>query len=460
MQMPAVCRKISLFLLFATAVVSLQIPSRAQKKKNTPPPQPAVEQQQTAFPIETLKVEGSKQFAAAKIIEVSGLKIGQVVEKADFEKARQRLLATGAFESVGYEFKPSPTKTGFNATLQVMELTPLYAYRFEDLPVPEEKLRAALRQLYPILIDQLPATKEILDRYTAAVQSLTGEGVKIEGKLSTEGGVTTILFRPDVPRPQVAEIHFAGSSVIAAGPLQRALSDVAIGTAYSETSLRMMLDASVRPLYDARGRIRVAFPKIETSPAKEYDGVVVTVTVDEGPSYSLGEINFAGVSRDDAAAMRRIANIQPNDVANFDDIKAALDRIYAKFREKGYLRVSGRADRDIDDKEHRVSVTLAIDPGALFVMGKLELIGLDLMTEPAIHKMWRIKEGDPFDPEYPDLLLKEVREQGVFDNLGKTTSEVNIDEKTHTVGVKLYFKGAGPPVEKKRGGRGGFGNEK
>ncbi len=34
--------------------------------------------------------------------------------------------------------------------------------------------------------------------------------------------------------------------------------------------------------------------------------------------------------------------------------------------------------------------------------------------------MWHIKEGDGFDPEYPDLLLKEVREQGVFDNLGKT----------------------------------------
>src|SRR5580658_4883898 len=99
MQMPAVYRKISLFLLFATAEVSLQIPSRAQQKKKSPPPQPAVEQQQTAFPIETLKVEGNKQFAAEKIIEVSGLKIGQTVEKADFEKAHQRLRATGAFES-------------------------------------------------------------------------------------------------------------------------------------------------------------------------------------------------------------------------------------------------------------------------------------------------------------------------------------------------------------------------
>ena len=31
----------------------------------------------------------------------------------------------------------------------------------------------------------VPATKEILDRYTAAVQALAGEGVKIAGKLAT-----------------------------------------------------------------------------------------------------------------------------------------------------------------------------------------------------------------------------------------------------------------------------------
>jgi outer membrane protein assembly factor BamA len=248
-----------------------------------------------------------------------------------------------------------------------------------------------------------------------------------------------------------------GGQIVTIAALQRALSGVAIGTAYSETSMRMMLDASVRPLYDARGRIRVSFPKIETAPAKDYDGVTVTVTVIEGPSYSLGDVSFAGVSRDDAAELKRIANLQPNDVVNFDDVNAALEKIYTRFREKGYLRVSGKADREIDDKEHKVAVTLAIDPGSLFVMGKLEIIGLDLISEPPIRKTWSIHEGAPFDPEYPDLFLKGLRDEGVFDNLGKTRSDVNVDEKTHTVGVKLYFAGAGPKEEKKRGGRGGLG---
>jgi outer membrane protein assembly factor BamA len=171
----------------------------------------------------------------------------------------------------------------------------------------------------------------------------------------------------------------------------------------------------------------------------------------------LGSVKFAGVSSADAAEMKKIANLESKDVANFDDINAALDRICARFKPKGYLRVSGRVDRAIDDKEHRVDVTLVIDPGALFTMGKLEIVGLDLNSEPAIRKVWSIKTGAPFEPEYPDNFLKDIREQGVFDNLGKTRAETNIDEKTHAVDVTLYFAGKGPEEQKKRPGRGGRG---
>jgi outer membrane protein insertion porin family len=177
----------------------------------------------------------------------------------------------------------------------------------------------------------------------------------------------------------------------------------------------------------------------------------------EGPSYSLGAVQFAGVSRTDAAELKKIANLESKDVANFDEINAALDRIYPRFRNKGYLHISGHVDRAIDDKEHKVDVTLTIDPGEQFTMGKLEIVGLDLLTEPPIRKVWRLNAGAPFEPDYPDAFLKDIRDQGVFDNLGKTRAETNIDEKTHVVDVKLFFAGAGPAEQKKRQGRGGRG---
>ena len=62
----------------------------------------------TAWPIGKLNVEGNRIYSDEKILEAAGLKLGQLAGKAEFDAARDRLLATGAFESVGYKFEPIP----------------------------------------------------------------------------------------------------------------------------------------------------------------------------------------------------------------------------------------------------------------------------------------------------------------------------------------------------------------
>jgi outer membrane protein assembly factor BamA len=91
-----------------------------------------------------------------------------------------------------------------------------------------------------------------------------------------------------------------------------------------------------------------------------------------------------------------------------------------------------------------VDVLIVVEPGPQFTMGKLEIAGLDITSEPAIRKIWGLKPGAPFQPGYPDSFLSDVRDQGLFDNLGKTRAAVQVDEKTKTVDVTLYFSGAGP----------------
>src|SRR5579863_7625211 len=96
------------------------------------------------YPLTKLTVLGNKRFTPAEIIAASGLQIGRPVSKDDFDAARARLLGSGAFESVGYEFKPNAAKSGYDATFDVAEVAMLYSYRFEDLPAPEATLRAVL----------------------------------------------------------------------------------------------------------------------------------------------------------------------------------------------------------------------------------------------------------------------------------------------------------------------------
>jgi outer membrane translocation and assembly module TamA len=86
-----------------------------------------------------------------------------------------------------------------------------------------------------------------------------------------------------------------------------------------------------------------------------------------------------------------------------------------------------------------------VDAGALFNYGKLEIRGLDVISEPAIRKMWGVRDGKPFDAGYPDAFLKEVKDQGIFDNLGETNSQTKINEDAKTVDVTLIFVGTKNP---------------
>ncbi len=438
------------------------------QKKRAPTSKPAAASSPDAtavFALETLHIEGNTRISAEKIQAVAGLKIGSPVAKEDFDEARARLLATGAFESVACEYKPSAVRTGYDGRIEVVEIDQIFPYRFEDLHLPDDALRAALRKQEPLLEDKIPVTAQVNERYSKAIEAFAisqqAGNLEVVGRPNYDvPGQLTIVFRPSTPRPNVAEVRFTGNEVLPSGLLISTLSGVAIGVAYSEVAMRLLLDSSIRPLYDARGRIRVAFPQIvaEKSKKPDVDGVVVTVAVNEGPSFDLGNVRFAGVAAADTRELQRTANFQAGDIVNFDEVKAGVERIYHRYQNLGYLRVSGHVDREVHDQEHKVDVVVTLDPGPQFMMGKLEIAGLDITTEPAIRKSWGLKSGAPFQPEYPDSFLKDIRDQGVFDNLGKTRAETKIDDKTHTVDVTLSFSGGtAPDTTKRREGRGGAG---
>src|SRR6202035_717923 len=135
---------------------------------------------------------------------------------------------------------------------------------------------------------------------------------------------------------------------------------------------------AIRPLYEARGMIRVSFPKIETELAQDVDGLVVTTQVDQGPVYKLGKVSFRGAPSS-GAELDKLVNLKTEQPVNFDDVKAAQQHIAERLRRDGYLHVTSEVKRDAHDAEHTVNLTFQITPGPEFTQGKLDIVGLDLV---------------------------------------------------------------------------------
>jgi outer membrane protein insertion porin family len=221
---------------------------------------------------------------------------------------------------------------------------------------------------------------------------------------------------------------------------------------YTEEEFRSVLNTSVVPLYERRGRIHVAFPKIRTEPARDVQGINVFVTVAEGQSYDLGKVEIAGPVPVSPTELLKAGDFKTGDLANFDRVNEGLDRIRKAVRRAGYMDARVSSSRRIDDQKKTVDVTVSVDAGSQFAMGKLNIVGLDLDSEAEMRRIWTMSLGKPFNPDYPDFFLSKVREAGLFDNLGSTEAEIQVNSQARTADVTLRFRGAGeeqrPPRRK------------
>src|SRR5436190_270754 len=217
-------------LLAGTAFAQTPAKRPPPKKAATPaaPSKEAPKEVPSKWPVESITVVGNRNYTREQVVEIAGLKIGQLAGKAEFDAARDRLTATGVFETVGYQFEPGPNKQGFAATFQVTEVEPSYPVRFEELGVPDKDLEALLKSKDALFsMARMPATQPVMDRYTAWIQEyLIAKGLKekIAGKLTLLGTQQfAILFRPARNLPAIAQITFQGNQVIPQTALREAV---------------------------------------------------------------------------------------------------------------------------------------------------------------------------------------------------------------------------------------------
>jgi outer membrane protein insertion porin family len=415
------------------------------------------------WPIESIVIEGIRIQNREQVLAVIGLKTGQVAGRPEFEAARDRLVATGAFETVSYKFEPGPRREGYVATFQLTEVQQVYPVEFDDLHVSAKDLAASLQAKDPMFsMEKLPATQPVLQRYARWIEEyLAAKGVteKISGSVTpSDPGDYMIVFRPARNLPAVAQIIFEGNKLVSQDVLWQAIFSVGIGLPYTEDAFRQVLRASIRPIYEARGRLRVSFPKIRTEPDKEVKGVNVFVTVDEGVSYELGKVSIAGSTPIAPETLLKAGEFKSGEVANMEHVTEGVERVRKAVVHAGYMQAKVESERKIDDERKAVDVVVRMDAGPQFFMGKLNIVGLDLDGEAEMKRIWTMTLGKPFNPDYPDLFLKRVREGGMFDDLGPTKSELKLNEREHTADVTLRFSASGPQQGRpsRRGrGRGG-----
>ncbi len=404
--------------------------------------------------IHSVSVEGAKIYDVSDIKKVLGLSPGEAASLTTLKAAQTQLLQTDLFSNVEYSFHYSVSKPPlYDVVFKISEYEQVFPLQFEELGVPDDALRAYLRDHISLYSDRIPPTKPVLQRYTEAAQAFVAQtkpNLKVKAFVANDNpDHPSVVIRPDRPLPRIAGVTVAGNRAIETPVLMRALNEVAVGQRLSDATMRQLLETTVKPLYAAKGYVAVSFPKVVMEKSPENEGYLVHITIQEGPVFHFGSSTFRGGSftPDDVRSMMHYKRGDVFDASKAEQLRTDLVK---SMRHDGHLDAKIEVARAEDDKNEAINLTYQITPGPVFTFQALEVHGLDIESEPEIRKLWAPKPGKPFNPEYPDYFLQRVREMSLFDNLGSTRSDFKPDESSHTVIVSLYFKGAEGEIQKAR----------
>ena len=126
--------------------------------------------------------------------------------------------------------------------------------------------------------------------------------------------------------------------------------------------------------------------------------VALSVHVDEGLQYSMGEITFKNnLAISDVAALRGLFPIKDGDIASREKIAKALDNLRRAYGDRGYINFTLVPDTKFEDERKLLFLDIDLDEGKQFHFGDFNIVGLDEPTRQELLRDFPIKHGQVYD---------------------------------------------------------------
>jgi len=377
-------------------------------------------------PLKELHVEGIKTITEANVAMVTGLQTGTQVSRKDLQAAADRLVQSGLFAKVSYDFRTKGE--GVSVTYRVQESSRIPAY-FDNFPwFSEGELTEAIRRKLFFYDGTLPEVGDVLDQGGEALKDLLasrGLQVAVDHKVLPNpfGDGNVQEFQIQGAALKVGKVDFSDPSVALSLAVQQHISEL-LGRPYSRVTIDLFLSENVRPFFLEKGFLRAKLgpPEVRLTGnpnQKLPEEIPVYVPVAPGTVYHWKGVQWSGNSILSSITLTSSFGFKPGDVANGMAIEAAWDTIREEYGHRGFLEAKVDPSPTYDDQAYTISYAVKIDEGKLYKYGTLVLTGISPAAERRLREAWPIPVGQVFDKTlFEDFLTKlQVHPEKIFGDL-------------------------------------------
>src|SRR5437763_8728508 len=247
-----------------------------------------------------VEVVGLKRLNAQQVIDLSGLKVGDITKRDAIDAAAQKLMDSGLFKKLGYRMSIKGNEAF--VTFDVEEAARNLPVVFENFVwFSEQEIARAIRQDVPFFDGTAPEAGDTADKIAAALRRLLSQK-NISGQVEflpyvdTATGKVELLFTVKGVKIPVCSLRFPGAEAIPEEDLIKAAQPL-LKADYSQKDISGFASYTLFPLYRHIGHLRAQFEQpaasVEDS-ASCAGGVAVTIPIDEGVASSWDKAEWSG----------------------------------------------------------------------------------------------------------------------------------------------------------------------
>jgi outer membrane protein insertion porin family len=402
------------------------------------------------FRVEDVRVEGVQRVPVGTVLNYLPIRPGETAEEDRIAEAIRSLYKTGFFQDV---------RIGRDGQVLVVEVVERPSIASIDVrgnkAIPSEDLLKSLADIgfaegrvfnRFVLSDverELRRLYQSRGQYDTRVASTVSPlprnrvGVRIDIDESAPARIREITF--------VGNQRFSDSRLgrlFELGP-KRWYHVFSSRDQYARERLAADLER-LQSFYQNQGYVNFAVTSTQVSITPDRQGIYITVNLDEGERYRIGDIELAGDLVVGAEELRGLITTQAGETYTRQEISETVRRIRDRLGAEGYAFANVNVVPELDEDRHIVDLTYFVDPGKRVLVRRINVLGNERTRDDVVRRELRQMEGAWLSTAALQRSRQRLQRLGFFEDVRIETPQVpgEADQVDVEVTVKERMSGS------------------
>src|SRR5882757_1231611 len=365
----------------------------------TPMAQPQTSASDADFVVGDIHIEGLQRVSEGTVYNYLPVNIGDHLTPQRVREAIRALYVTGFFRDVQLRREGNTLVVVVleRPSIESFEITGNKDIKTEDLQKSLRNVGLAVGKTFDrsVLED---VTQYLTDQYFSRGKY----GVRVDTKVDEESGnrVKIKIEIKEGKRAKIRQINLVGDTrykqkeILDTLELKTPnwLSWYKQDDRYSRETLQGDLE-KVRNFYMDRGYANFNIESTQVAIAPEKEDIFVTVNLQEGDVFNIGEVKLAGTFVVPKKELEGLLLVQPGQIFDRKLITATQELIQNRLGRDGYAFAKVEPVPTPDNATHKVALTFFIDPGNRVYVRNITFSGSNRINDEVLRREMRQLEG-------------------------------------------------------------------